>query len=74
MNPNAEEVAAALAVEAGRELTEALDRIEHCLRQLEHCLRQLTDEQVWWRPSPEMNSCGCTLFNPGAGETRRSRW
>jgi hypothetical protein len=26
------------------------------LRKIEHCLAQLTDEQLWWRPRPEMNS------------------
>lgn len=25
---------------------------------IEHCLGQLADEQIWWRPRPEMNSVG----------------
>src|SRR5688500_16185271 len=23
---------------------------------IEHCVRQLNEEQVWWRPKPQMNS------------------
>ena len=26
------------------------------MRKIEHCVGQLNDEQVWWRPRPEMNS------------------
>jgi len=26
------------------------------MRKIEHCVGQLSDEQVWWRPRPEMNS------------------
>ena len=26
------------------------------MRKIEHCLAQLSDEQLWWRPRPEMNS------------------
>ncbi len=26
------------------------------LRKIEHCVRQLNEEQVWWRPKPQMNS------------------
>jgi uncharacterized protein DUF1572 len=26
------------------------------LQRIEHCARQLSDEQLWWRPRPEMNS------------------
>ena len=26
------------------------------MRKIEHCINQLSDEQVWWRPRPEMNS------------------
>jgi hypothetical protein len=25
-------------------------------RKIDHCVGQLSDEQVWWRPRPEMNS------------------
>jgi hypothetical protein len=47
----ADELAAAVANEAGNELTSALDKIKHCLG-------QLSDEQVWWRPHPSLNSIG----------------
>lgn len=26
------------------------------MQKIEHCVGQLNDEQVWWRPRPEMNS------------------
>jgi len=26
------------------------------LERIEHCVRQLSEEQLWWRPRPEMNS------------------
>jgi hypothetical protein len=26
------------------------------MRKIEHCVGQLTDDQLWWRPRPEMNS------------------
>jgi len=26
------------------------------VRKIEHCVGQLDDEQIWWRPRPEMNS------------------
>ncbi|MGA2439387.1 MAG: DUF1572 family protein [Tepidisphaeraceae bacterium] len=26
------------------------------MRKIEHCVGQLNDEQIWWRPRPEMNS------------------
>jgi uncharacterized damage-inducible protein DinB len=47
----ADELAAALGEEAAHELASALDRIKHCLD-------QLSDEQIWWRNSPEENSIG----------------
>jgi len=46
---SATDVARAFTDAARQELTEGLSKIDHCLR-------QLTDEQVWWRPRPEMNS------------------
>lgn len=51
MEPTTDQIAAALAAEARRELEEALGRIRHCLD-------QLTDAQVWWRPHESMNSIG----------------
>jgi len=47
----ADELAAAVTRQAGDELTSALDKIKHCLG-------QLSDEQVWWRPQPSLNSIG----------------
>ena len=26
------------------------------IRKIEHCVGQLNDDQIWWRPQPEMNS------------------
>jgi hypothetical protein len=46
-----ETLAQAVGAEAGRELGEAFGRIRHCLA-------QLTDDQVWWRPGPGLNSIG----------------
>jgi len=51
MSPTADE----LAEEIVRETQRCLDG---CLERIGHCLRQLTDEQVWWRPQPEMNAIG----------------
>ena len=47
----ADELAAAVGAEAAHELASALAGIEHCLG-------QLTDEPVWWRPRPSLNSVG----------------
>ncbi len=33
------------------------------LPKIERCLENLTDEQVWWRPSPESNSIGNLLLH-----------
>src|SRR5579871_3625861 len=37
-------------------LTQARQRLLACHDKIRHCLEQLDDAQVWWRPSPEMNS------------------
>jgi hypothetical protein len=47
----ADELAAVVGTEAANELASALARIKHCLG-------QLTDEQVWWRSHPSLNSIG----------------
>jgi hypothetical protein len=47
----ADELATAVGSEAGNELASALVRIKHCLG-------QLTDDQVWWRSRPSLNSIG----------------
>jgi hypothetical protein len=52
-----------IAHELGDELTQALDR-------LKHCLNQLTDAQVWWRPTAEMNSIGNLVLHL-AGNVRQ---
>ncbi len=52
----ADELAAAVGAEAAKELTAALDRIQHCLG-------QLSDEQIWWRSQPSMNSIGNLILH-----------
>jgi hypothetical protein len=54
MNPD--ELAAAVGAAAANELTSALGRIKHCVR-------QLTDEQVWWRARPSLNSIGNLILH-----------
>ena len=46
---NADELATAVGNAAAGELETALERIHHCVG-------QLTDEQIWWRSAPNMNS------------------
>ena len=53
---DAQQLSNTIGIEAGRELNEAMKRIEHCLR-------QLTDEQVWWRPSESQNSIGNLILH-----------
>jgi hypothetical protein len=53
---NADELAVAVGGEAGKELTSALAKIKHCLG-------QLTDEQVWWRSRPSLNSVGNLILH-----------
>jgi hypothetical protein len=52
----ADELAAAVGSEAGNELTSALGKIKYCLG-------QLTDEQVWWRSRPSLNSIGNLILH-----------
>jgi hypothetical protein len=52
----ADDLAAALGKEAANELTGALGRIRHCLD-------QLTEEQVWWRSRPTLNSIGNLILH-----------
>jgi hypothetical protein len=47
--PQAQDVAEQVSAEARSCLKEGMDKIEHCIA-------QLSDEQVWRRPRPEMNS------------------
>ncbi|MBA4063662.1 MAG: hypothetical protein C0501_08110 [Isosphaera sp.] len=34
------------------------DELDAALGRVGHCLAQLTDEQVWWRPRPDLNAVG----------------
>lgn len=52
----ADELAAAVGTEAANELASALAKIKHCLG-------QLTDEQVWWRSQPSLNSIGNLILH-----------
>jgi hypothetical protein len=52
----ADELAAAVGAAAADELTSALARIKHCLA-------QLSDEQVWWRSPPGLNSIGNLILH-----------
>ena len=49
VSPSSEEIARAVANAARQRLAASLAKIRHCLD-------QLSDEQVWWRPHPAMNS------------------
>src|SRR5436305_10913054 len=37
-------------------ITAARNSLAEGLRKVEHCVHQLNEEQVWWRPAPQMNS------------------
>jgi len=52
----ADELAQEVGSAAAHELKNALDRIRHCVE-------QLTEEQVWWRPQPAMNSIGNLMLH-----------
>ena len=41
----------------------AADELANAVRKIKHCLAQLSDEQLWWRPSEEMNSVGNLLLH-----------
>jgi Protein of unknown function (DUF1572) len=51
-----ETLARAVGEEAGKVLAAGLERVQHCLG-------QLSDEQVWWRPHPSLNSIGNLLLH-----------
>ncbi len=44
-----------LKTELASELCGLLDQ---AMIKVQHCFGQLSDEQIWWRPQPEMNSIG----------------
>jgi hypothetical protein len=52
----ADELATAVGSEAAAEMTNALARIKHCLG-------QLSDEQVWRRSQPSLNSIGNLILH-----------
>ncbi len=66
-------------------LAEARQRLNESVRKIRHCVAQLTQEQIWWRPRPEMNSianlilhvCGNVgqwiVAGVGGGPDRRDR-
>jgi hypothetical protein len=51
-----DDLAAAVGAAAAHELDSALDRIKHCLD-------QLTDEQIWHRSQPGLNSIGNLILH-----------
>src|SRR3954451_16992904 len=54
--PNESTLAREYSLECQRTLDEAL-------RKIEHRVRQLSDDDVWWRPSEEMNSIANVLLH-----------
>jgi hypothetical protein len=52
----ADDLAAAVGREAASELASALSK-------LKHCLGQLSEEQVWWRSQPSLNSIGNLILH-----------
>jgi hypothetical protein len=56
MNSTWDRIAKAVGAAAANELADALAKIKHCLD-------QLTDEQVWWRPKPSLNSIGNLILH-----------
>jgi uncharacterized damage-inducible protein DinB len=43
--------------------TEAIASLNYGCEKIEHCLRQLDEEQLWWRPGPDMNAIGNLLLH-----------
>jgi uncharacterized damage-inducible protein DinB len=44
-------------------LAELASLLDESLKKIRHCLAQLSDEQVWQRPAPQMNSIGNLLLH-----------
>ena len=45
-------------------VVDQMERIfDECLDVIRHCVGRLSDEQVWWRPLPAMNSIGNLLLH-----------
>ena len=51
-------------------LTAARNSLAEGLRKVEHCVHQLNEEQVWWRPAPQMNSVANLMLHL-AGNVRQ---
>ncbi len=56
MSVTAEELARAVAVEAG-------GRLAASSRTITHCVEQLSDRQVWWRAAESQNSIGNIILH-----------
>ncbi|MFK7778877.1 MAG: DinB family protein [Gimesia sp.] len=56
MLPSAEEIAREF-------IQESVHSLEQSLRKINHCLNQLDDDQLWWRPQPELNSIGNLILH-----------
>lgn len=52
----ADELAGFVGTEAAKEMSSALDRMNHCLD-------QLTDDQIWHRTAPQLNSIGNLILH-----------
>jgi DinB superfamily len=42
---------------------EACQVFEQCLAKIKHCLDQLTEQQLWWRPTEDMNAIGNLILH-----------
>ncbi len=56
MEPSADEVSREF-------LQESVHLLQQSLRKINHCLDQLDDDQLWWRPQPELNSIGNLILH-----------
>lgn len=39
-------------------IRESVHLLQQSLHKINHCLKQLDNDQIWWRPEPELNSIG----------------
>ncbi len=37
--------------------------LDECAAKIGHCVNQLSDEQIWWRPAPSLNSIGNLILH-----------
>ncbi|HEX5243900.1 MAG TPA: DUF1572 family protein [Tepidisphaeraceae bacterium] len=56
LNASYSDLSLGFATEAAKTLRGAAERIEHCIN-------QLSDDQIWWRPRPEMNAIGNLILH-----------